>query len=203
MVVNWTFRFEICPPFRVDLGWILSRIPYHDKGEVNTRKLNKSKFRISLPLSLLVVPLLLLVPAASATSSTKGYGTFIATITSATVISTYNGYTTYTFNGSDAFQGLATGTAVFQLALVVAPNGHDMFTGNFVCSACTYAGVAGTFSEQFVGHGIFGGNGAGQGILTGSGGLAGLTSVDKFQSTSTATGFTGAYEGVYSFGSTT
>jgi hypothetical protein len=170
---------------------------------VKTRKLNKSKFRIALPLSLLILPLLLLVPAASAQTTMKGYGTFTATITSATVISTYKGYTTYTFNGSDVFQGVGTGTAAFQLVLVVAPNGHDMFTGNFVCSACTYAGVAGTFSESFVGHGIFGGNGEGQGMITGSGGLTGLTAVDKFQSTSTATGFTGAYEDVYSFGSTT
>jgi hypothetical protein len=142
--------------------------------------LNKSKFSKALPLSLLIVPLLLLVPAASATSSTKGFATFVTTFTSEIPVSAHNGYSTWYFAYSVEWQGLVTGTGTGQFTLIEFPNGHDVFSGSDVCTACTVGGATGGMTDQYTGQGTFGASdgaiaATGQSAATGSGGLAGFT----------------------------
>jgi hypothetical protein len=171
------------------------------------------KYRSKLGLSTLLLTsagLLLAMSSfapAFATSATKGYATFGTTFTSEILVSTHNGYTTWYFAYSADWQGLVTGTGTGQFTLVVAPNGHDVFSGSDVCTACTVNGAIGGMTDQYTGKGTFGASDGtiavtGQSAATGSGGLAGFTDMCKLVSTNTPTGFTGVLDCTYTLPTT-
>jgi hypothetical protein len=164
--------------------------------------LNKSKFNKVIPLSLLIVPLLLVLPAASAATppQVKGYGTFTATVTSATTLSSFGGYTLYRFSGPDVLTGTETGTGWFALSLFVFPSGHDVGSGTVTCTSCTVSGVTGNFIIKFASEGTYGGSGHGTGQASGSGGLKGFHGVVTYSFVTTETGFTGPYQLEYTLG---
>jgi len=152
-----------------------------------------SKFNKAALLSLPVMSLLLLVPAAYASPPATGSGTFNATVTSETVVHSDNGNTLYRFTGQDDFTGTQTGTGPFTLTLLVHSSGADTGSGTVTCS-CIVGGQTGTIDIQFTSSGTFGGTGDGHFEATGSGGLAGYHAVGDFQFVTTATGFTGPYQ---------
>jgi hypothetical protein len=162
--------------------------------------LNKGKLT---KLSLLLVPLFLIIPAASASTTTtgSGSGTFTATVAVQTTVFTHGGVTLYYLAGPDVLTGIETGTATFTLDLLVFPSGHDVGAGSFTCTPCTFNGQTGTFTVRFTSEGTYGGSGTGQGILTGSGSLTGLTGHATFSFSTTSTGFTGPYAVSYQFAS--
>lgn len=161
--------------------------------------MNKNGINKAGPLSLLLVCLLVLVaPAAYASTSTTGSGTFTATIASSTTVFSQGGFTLYFFTGSDVFTGTIAGTGSFTLHLLAFPSGAAFGAGSVTCS-CTVGGKAGTVNILFTSKGTFGGPGSGQGVVIGSGGLAGLHGHSTFQYVTTATGFTGPYQVQFEF----
>jgi hypothetical protein len=176
-------------------------------------KLNKSKFTTAISLSLLLVPLLVLLPAASASTPskflpagsastptpTKGGGAFNATIFTTTTVASFGGYTLYYFTGIDVLTGTETGTTTFTYNLLVYPSGHDVGSGALTCASCTVNGKTGVLNIPLISQGTFGGSGVGQFEATGSGGLAGYRAVGTFQLVTTAWGFEGTYALVYEF----
>jgi len=160
--------------------------------------LNKPRFNKALT-SLLLIPLLLLLPAAYASPPVSGSGTFTATVTSATVVHTDDdGNTLYKFSGPDVFTGTISGTGAFTVYLLVRPSGADTGRGTVTCP-CSIGGQAGVISSQFTSMGTFGGPGIGHFVDTGSGGLDGLHAVGTFQFVTTSTGFAGPYQIEYHF----
>ena len=148
-------------------------------------------------LSLLLVPLLLVVPAAYASEGQDGAkdsGTFVTTILTATTPFSSGGYTLYFFTGTSVFTGAITGNAVDTFYLLVAPSGTDVALGTVTCGACSFDGQTGTLYTVFTAQGTFGGSGTGTAPWVGSGGLAGFHALGTFQFVTTATGFQGPYQ---------
>jgi hypothetical protein len=165
-------------------------------------KLINSRFSKALPLSLLLVPLLLL-PAATASSPPpmKGSGTFNVVVATDTTLYSYGGYTIYYITGPTVLTGTETGNATIEFSLLVYPSGHDVAQGSYTCESCMVNGVAGSFMAQFVSQGTYGGPSAGHNVQTGtSGGLVGFHGIASFQSFTTETGFAGPYQLVYTLG---
>jgi hypothetical protein len=155
------------------------------------------KFSNAAPLSLLLVPLLLVVPAAYASEGQEGSrdsGTFTTTIVTATTPFSSGGYTLYYFTATAVFSGAISGNAVASLYLLVAPSGTDVALGTLTCGSCSLNGQTGTLSTVFTAQGTFGGSGTGTAPWVGSGGLAGFHALGTFQFVTTATGFTGPYQ---------
>jgi hypothetical protein len=159
----------------------------------------RSKSTAALYSLLLLLPLLLLIPAAGASTRMTGSGTFNATATTFTTVASYGGYTLYYAAGPDVFTGILTGTGSFTLYLLVSPSGAAVGMGTLTCP-CVVDGQAGTFYSEYTNHGTFGGSGVGQNPFTVSGGQIELHGTGTFQYVSTATGFTGPYQWVFQFG---
>src|SRR6266480_3395730 len=164
-------------------------------------RLSRIMFDKAAPLSLLLIPLILLVPAtAFASDLTTGSGNFVATITSATTVFSSGGYTLYHYSGPDVLTGTETGTGTFTIYLLVFPSGASAGVGSVTCP-CTVGGRTGTLSIHFTTQGTSTGTGTGQGSVTGSGGLEGLHGDLTFQYIATGTGFSGPYQVQYEFNS--
>ncbi|MDA4118718.1 MAG: hypothetical protein OK455_10295 [Thaumarchaeota archaeon] len=160
--------------------------------------MNKHKLNKAALFSMLLIPLLLLLPSAYASPQMSGSGTFTATVTSETVVHLPSGNTVYTLSGPDVFTGIISGTATFAITLLVHPSGADSGRGTVTCP-CSVNGQTGTINIRFTSKGTFGGSGSGHFTDTGSGGLADFHAVGNFQFVTTSTGFSGPYQLEYHF----
>jgi hypothetical protein len=151
-----------------------------------------------LPLGVIAILTFSAIPWVYASPPQNGSGTFIATVTSASVVHNNDGTTLYLFSGPDVFAGTISGTGTFTVFLLVHPDGSDTGRGTVTCP-CLFNGQAGTVNSIFTSSGTFGGSGVGHFEDTGSGGLAGLHAVGDFQFVTTSTGFAGPYQLEYHF----
>ena len=152
-------------------------------------------------LSLLLAPLLLLAPAAHATTVTPSSGTFTTTVTSLVPILSADGNSAFDLAGTIVVTGTFSGSGPIAFAVLVRASGQDNFLGQFTCS-CTVAGHSGSIVIGFTATGVFGvGNSLGghYTILSGTGGLANLHGQGPFSGTQTPTGFQGVYSGQTAF----
>jgi hypothetical protein len=152
-------------------------------------------------ISLLLVPLLLLAPAAHATTVTPAAGTFTTTLTSLVTVLTVDGNTIFNVAGTIVPTGTFSGSGPIAFLLLVRATGQDYFLGHFTCS-CTVLGQSGSIVVGFTATGVFGVGGPLSGhytILSGTGGLANLHGQGPFSGTQTVTGFEGVYSGHISF----
>src|SRR5436189_5673621 len=148
-------------------------------------------------LSLLLAPLLLLAPAAHATTVTPSSGTFTTTVTSLVPILSADGNSAFELAGSIVFTGTCSGSGPIAFTVLGRATCQDNFLGQFTCF-CTVAGQSGSIVIGFTATGVFGvGNSLGghYTILCGTGGLANLHGQGPFSGTQTPTGFQGVYSG--------
>jgi hypothetical protein len=157
------------------------------------------KYFSALPL--LLAPLLLLAPAANATTVTPAAGTFTTTVTSQVLILTSDGNTAFNLAGTIVVTGTFSGSGPIAFTLLVRATGQDNFLGQFTCF-CMVAGQSGSIVIGFTATGVFGVGNSLSGqytILSGTGGLANLQGQGPFSGTQTSTGFEGVYSGQTSF----
>src|SRR2546422_5961562 len=106
-------------------------------------------------LSLLLAPLLLLAPAAHATTVTLATGTFTTTVTSLVPTLTADGNTAFDLAGTIVPTGTLSGSGPIAFKLLVRATGQDNFLGQFTCS-CIVAGQSGSVVVGFTATGVFG-----------------------------------------------